>query len=245
MTVIQKLRHFYDAKGISASSFDCPHRRDCKAGNTTFKTAREAYVGRHYESICPRLVFLSLDPGSDRERRNAARGMKRLQKDVERWTREECPRKGHRHWTLMLAVELLRPFVPRANRDSAVEYIAHTNSAKCCQNKPHGAQADPRLFEYCIDFIPGELERLAPDVIVTQGDKARRVLESAYQDTGEAIPGRRKLRNTKLVQIAGQTVLWIHMYHPTQRQSFFKTYDWPKKERYSNLMLSFVRAYRK
>lgn len=245
MTVIQKLRHYYNWNGIAACHFTCANYKYCKDRNKSFKKAREAYVGRHYEKACPRLLFLSLDPASDKVRRNVGRSMKQLQKNLELWTKGKCRQKGHWHWTLMLAAEILRPFVPEVTRESAVEYLAHTNSAKCCQNKPHGAQADPRLFNYCREFIPGELERLAPDVIITQGDQAKRVLESAYQDTEEVIHVRRKPHNTKLVQIAGQTVLWIHTYHPTQRQSFFKKYDWPKRERYSKLVLSFVNDYRK
>jgi len=243
MTVIQKLRHYYNQNGIAANYFTCTHYANCRGKNKSFKKAREAYVGRYYENTCPRLLFLSLDPGSDGERRNASRGMKQLQKDIEKWT-PNAPKKGHWHWTLMLAVELLQSFIPGITRDSVVKYFAHTNSAKCCQNKRHGAEADSRLFKYCISFVPDELERLAPDVIITQGDKAKRVLQLAYQDTGEVIPGRRKSWNTKLVPISGQTVLWIHTYHPTQPQSFFKKYDWTRRGYYSNLVLSFVNEYR-
>jgi hypothetical protein len=248
MSVVQKLRHYYDKKGISAGKFDCPHYHECKTGYKSFVKAREAYVGRCYEMTRPRLMFLSLDPGKESKRKDE-RNMIALRKSLEKFQPEKN-KHPHWYWTLMLAIELLRPLKPfkeeigERNFQEVVNYIAHTNSAKCCQGKPDKAQADSILFKNCIEFIPGQLEILQRDVIVTQGDKAREVLEKNYEEIKDNIPGMRKMSETRIISPGDRKVLWIHTYHPTQRQSFFKRRNWPKRERYSRLIEGFLQAYR-
>ncbi len=246
MSVVHRLRHYYNRKSISVFNFNCPHYFECKAGHKSFAKAREAYIGRYYEETRPRLLFLSADPGSERKLKREHNMIA-----VRIFFQGFRPKKKDKHWywTLMLALELLRPFGlfregdEEESFEKVVRYIAHTNSGKCCQNKPGKAEADPILFRNCEGFILGELEILEPRVIVTQGAKAKKVLE-ACEETEETIPGRRRLSNTRIVRISDRRVLWIHTYHPAQKQYYFHKYDWPKREHYSGLIEGFLQAYR-
>lgn len=240
MSICQKLRWYYDRNKISARKFDCRHYNDCKSGHKSFVKAREAYVGQFYETTCPRLLFLSLDSGTAKKRADD-RTMSAVRKGTEKYV-PKANKNPHWYWTLEFAVELLKPFREDINFRNVVYCFAHTNSAKCCMNKEGRAQADSRLFKNCREFIAGELDILAPDVIVTQGDKAREGLAMAYEEIQKGIPGVRKTKEVKLISIAEQTVLWIHTYHPAQKQSYFKKRNWVKKERYSRLIESFLKC---
>jgi hypothetical protein len=242
MSLVQRLGKYYHKNGISALDFNCPHYYECKAEHRPFVKATEAMIGRYYEGTHPRLLFLSADPGAA-SRWKAERHMVALRTNFEGF-RPKGNKYPHWYFTLQFAVKLLRPFVKGIDDacfEEVVKYIAHTNSAKCCQNKPGRTQADDLLFKNCREFIPGELKILEPDVIVTQGDKAKEVLET-HEEVHEGIPGMRKPSRTKIVMIAGHKVLWIHTYHPAQKRSLFKRVNWPKAERYSRLLEGFLQS---
>jgi hypothetical protein len=64
MALIEELKRYYRANGISAADFRCKHCKACKGDSEDFSQAREAFVGREYErGTLPRLLFLSLDLG--------------------------------------------------------------------------------------------------------------------------------------------------------------------------------------
>ncbi len=247
MSVVQKLRHYYKANGISALHFDCPHYYECKAHHRRLVKATEAFVGKYYEAVNHKLLIVSADPGYASTRK-ASRHTLAMRRNCE--YRPSGNEETHWYWTLRLALEILKPFrvfredVNEDNFEKVVQYFAHTNSAKCCQNKRGRAQADDILFENCRKFILGEIEIMQPDLILTQGDKAKRVIEENYEDTGDIILGMRKMRETRIISVAGRRVLWINTYHPAQKRSYIKRFDWPKRERYVRLVQGFINSYK-
>ena len=128
----------------------------------------------------PRLLFLSLDSGSaDEEPEN------RTLEGVRKWN-VECDVEGltkNRHWyrTHELAQKLFAPFLPGISVADTRLFFAHVNSAKCCQNKPGMALADPTLFWNCRKFIPEELKILEPEIIVTQGGWAKEAIRKSFE----------------------------------------------------------------
>lgn len=216
MTIVQDVADFYAKKCISALHFNCVHLDKCKANSPKFTTAREAFIGRAYEHrspSVPRLLFISLDPGtSDADPRL------RTVEELRRSADNECHvLRGHfpkgRHWfeTHAIAIALLKQFDPQITLDNVHNFFVHTNSAKCCQDKEGNAAADWRLFDNCREFIPGELCALAPDVVVTQGNPAL----WAVQTTCKAdILGNLKAGGHGLLHLDGRIALWLHMYHP-------------------------------
>ncbi len=219
----QQLTNYYKSKGISAIGFNCPHFRSCsQTSPNTFTTAKEAFVSSGYvQHVLPRIVFLSLDSGSAEKDPH----LKTLE-SIRIWEEENenvlaLPRNKHWYRTHELAHIILRNFKPGLKIDEARHYFAHVNSAKCCMNNPQRAQANQILFDNCRGFIPGELEILDPDIIITQGKWARLALDGAFpkMTSSEFIP--ETIPEMKLVMINDHPVILIETFHP--RHTSFHT----------------------
>ena len=62
--MLAELRQYYEANGISALKFSCPHYENCSQDCPKFTKAKEAFVSTGYEDhTLPRVLFLSLDSG--------------------------------------------------------------------------------------------------------------------------------------------------------------------------------------
>ena len=218
MAILDDLQRYYANHGILATRFACPHKNACRGNSERFTGPKSAYVGECYENAhacgLPRLVFVSLDSGSAE-----ANPMKRLPEAVRHETISGCLGPKNRHWyrTHELGACIFNRILgtcmtPR----QAQPYFAHANSAKCCQNKPGRRQADRRLFENCRRYLPGELDLLRPDVIVTQGNPAKSGLASVV---GFSPP---KSRFTTRARLGEREVFWLHTYHPAAFGWFYR-----------------------
>lgn len=212
MGIFEDVKRYYKEQGISATEFRCVHHSDCRRDHHGFTEAREPLIGSEYESgKLPKLVFLSLDPGSsdsDPESRTA--------EALRLYEEEVCdvhalPKVMHWYRTHELAYNLLKQFDSSITLESVHLYFAHTNSAKCCLNNSGRAKADWRMFHNCRPYIAGELAALQPDVLVTQGDEAKSAIEASYQAD---VHGDLKDSGHAILQIGTRDVLWIHTYHP-------------------------------
>ena len=237
--MLESLTAFYEANGISPVDFRCPSHAACSARFPHFTEAKASFVGPRYEErTLPRLLFLSLDSGSGHQnpqRRTAqAVRMRELARNV-----AALPK--NRHWfrTHEMALELLRQFDAQLQVADTRLYFAHANSAKCCQNKSKRQAADSILFENCLRFIPGELRILNPDVVVTQGDRAKDAILKSFAvrrhvvRTVESDP-RFQLDahyETGLIELKPdlKTCLWLQTYHPNNFGRFNpqRTHCWP------------------
>ena len=237
--MLESLTAFYEANGISPVDFRCPWRAECSARSPDFTEAKASFVGpRYQERTLPRLLFLSLDSGSGHknpQRRTAqAVRMRELDRDV-----AALPK--NRHWfrTHEMALELLRQFDAQLQVADTRLYFAHVNSAKCCQNKSGRETADSTLFENCRRFIPGELRILNPDVIVTQGGRAKDAILKNFEvrrrdvRTVESDPRFRfdARYETGLIKLKpdSKTCLWLQTYLPNNFGRFNpqRTHCWP------------------
>jgi|GEM_PF-495262 len=222
--MLKELQSYYQAHGISAVGFRCKHHAECaRSSPGTFTTAKETFVSSGYEAhSLPRILFLSLDSGSaSHDPAEKTLASVRQQEEI------DCqvlalPRNKHWFRTHELAYTLLRSFSPGLRLEDAKRYFAHANSAKCCQNNPQRAQASEILFANCREYIPGEITILAPDVLITQGDHARRAVEGGFPtaDLARALPGWAEIpEEVQLLSIGGRAVIWIHTYHPRNPNS--------------------------
>ena len=193
---------------------------------------------RYEERVLPRLVFLSLDSGSGdpdpRGRTADAVRMRNLGYDV-----ATLPK--HKHWyrTHEMAFELLRQFELQLTVADTRLYFAHVNSAKCCLNKPGRGQADSTLFDNCRRFIPGELRILKPDIVVTQGGRAKDAILKSFvvrRHIVRTIESGDRFRldghyETGLIEVDPdtKTSLWLHTHHPSSFGHFNpqRTHCWP------------------
>lgn len=217
-SMLDALTTYYRDQGILSTHFTCPHKAVCEGDCPTFTGPKSAFVSTGYERRdLPRLLFLSLDSGGgsadDRERLPVA---VRRQEEVEYNPLSAQGRDKNHHWyrTHELAWYILRRFDSKIRLEDAKKYFAHANSAKCCMNNPRGAQADARLFTNCREYLPGELEVLAPDILVTQGDWAKWGVEAHYEATRRFDP------QASVIEMNGREVFWLHTYHPAHFGGF-------------------------
>ena len=236
--MLERLTAFYESHGISPVAFRCPYRSVCSAHSPHFTEAKASHVGPRYESRhLPRLLFLSLDPGSvdpDPQQRTAeAVRCQNLATDV-----EALPKNKHWYRTHEMAFELLRQFKADLTVPDTRLYFAHVNSAKCCQNKPQKEQADWTLFDNCRDFISEELRLLSPDIVVTQGDPAKAAILKSFtvlQHDERTLDGACYVYDahyeTGFIELGPGTnkTLWLQTYHPNSFGLFYpqRTHCWP------------------
>jgi hypothetical protein len=239
LPISKRLETYYVEHAISPANFRCSSRPWCSAGSPDFAEAKATFVGPRYEEgRLPRLLFLSLNPGRARRhwRHRTIGAVLRSELATDLAT---LPKNRHWYRTHQLAHALLRQFRPTLLLEEARLYFAHVNSAKCTPNKPGSANTDPRLFEKCRRFIPGELGILRPEIIVTQGNWAREAILGSPEVREHVVqrvdaPGYKHDAHyeTALVKVEPGTdpCLWLHTYHPREFGRFNpqRVHSWPR-----------------
>jgi uracil DNA glycosylase superfamily protein len=197
MSVSQRVADYYKEKHIlpaEFAKFRCRHKCDCKdhvevADGFKFISGRLPAISSGYEKPpsderhqLPRLLVLSLDWGKDEGSKPSDRGLRSPgSTQGRRLTQAREERE--------IAARLLRPFYkklfPQANLDwkEVHHFYARTNSIKCCANQVDKQQAAERLFHNCREYLRPELELLIPDILVTQGKQAAKVVEVQFGET--------------------------------------------------------------
>lgn len=235
--MLEQLETYYRSEGILATNFVCPHETECRGVSEIFTGPKSAFVGSGYErGDLPRLLFLSLDAGwastTAEDRLPTA-----VRDELEHEYGNRLPKKRHLHWyrTYELAWYILRQFDPALKMEQVNQYFAHANSAKCCQNKPDGSQADAKLFNNCRGYLAGELQVLRPHVVVTQGNWAKRGMNPIVE-VHERID-----KFACIARFDGRALFWLHTYHPRAFGYFYAQRDGCKGwERYSNEIKDFM-----
>ena len=208
--MLKQLGHFYRMQGIFATHFTCRSRPACSKGcNDTFDGPKSAAVSTGYQDgDLPRLLFVSqdrcpevLDP---EERLPSA-----VRVGMENVNVCGLPRNQHWYLTHELAWYVLKCFDKDLTLERVKHYFAHTNAAKCCQNKRDKSPADWWLFENCRPYLDGEIRVLRPDIIVTQGQRAKDGLRPIV-DIQERID-----EFACIVHFNGRRLFWLHTYHPS------------------------------
>jgi hypothetical protein len=170
----KELREYYDFNriGVHPQSpiFGCRYFDDCqKATQRKLRPGAEAHVGKKYGDPV-RLLVISLDTGG---------GGNRLQGEhlLERCELIESIKKvkanPHMRGTISLLENLIRPAVQDFN---LLQHFAMINAAKCAGYDDDKSMVPALLYQKCREFALGEISILDPQVIVTQGVKARDVL---------------------------------------------------------------------
>jgi hypothetical protein len=215
-----RLDSLYEGFGIHPSDFRCGHYAQCSDGIEGFTPARMPSVGTRYlDEATPRIAVLSLDSGSGEKDED-----KRL---VRIQTKEDGLRHRNKHWYLTheMVSSLLSSF-GEFTPEEAAEHFIHLNSVKCSANLPGRKQAPWHMFMNCRWYLPDEVRAVAPEVILTQGDKARNALWGAF-------PAVRVLSHecsheshrcwARIIRIDGiGEVLLLHTYHPNQRGGLYR-----------------------
>ena len=214
---------------------DCPRKQLCDSGQHNFsKKPKMPYIGKDYGNNpqIPNLLFVSLDSGEERENYHT---IEEIRNDVETYPPRKNPGKGKvKHWyqTFDIATLFLDKYLDESVKQG-VSYVdssvAHTNSAKCTQNKDNKKQADEYVFNNCRGFVVEEIPLFNADIIITQGIPARKCLDAYIASESIVLETKHNGKDVKLPiyirEINTKRILHIPMYHP----SYFKGY-WGQKQ---------------
>ena len=236
-SLVEKLTDYYEEKKILSTNFDCPHFARCRQGMrltpedartekdalNTFTQAKSALVGKHYEHTTPRLLFVSLDPGSAIHITHSfasprSRTPEALQHHP-KFELEVLRKKRKTHWihtnTMAYVIYSICGIRPYKITDTS-DYFSHVNAFKCSVNKPGRSKASSWLFNNCRWYLRGEIDVLSPDVIITQGKEAMEGIELAFQISGK----RGECQTINLSN--GKRALWLPTHHPARKDNSFK-----------------------
>ncbi|MDH5632688.1 MAG: hypothetical protein OEZ10_06785 [Gammaproteobacteria bacterium] len=241
--MIEELTNYYRQNGILSTGFTCHHKNRCQGDCDSFTGPKSAFVSSGYEAhTLPRLLFLSLDSGSgDKADETRLPLSVRQQEEV---NRNVLKLHKHKHWyrTHELAWYILAKFNSELQIQDAKSFFAHANSAKCCMNKKQRRKADAILFKNCRGYLGGELEILSPDILITQGNDAKKAIKLLKESTTHTID-----EFASIIKLNGKHIFWLHTYHPNNWGAFNKQREFDKTNkvslgwvRYSDLMYEFV-----
>ena len=190
-SMLDKLDRYYHEQGIPVLGFNCKHRDACSAVCAPGKmvASPEPYVGPIYEEgavgVVPRLLFVSSDTNDPRWFQGHPEWV--TLKANRHFELKDRQKKKPPHWrqTHALAHALLAPYVRnRLNKDVSVndvsDYFSHTRSTRCKDSSIGRREGNYLMAANCRGFLKGELGILRPDIIVTQGTRARNALAGVY-----------------------------------------------------------------
>ena len=216
--MLNRLKQFYAQNGICAENFDCPCQNRCRAAVAKseghFTSARELGIGERYLDGRPKIIVVSLDPGSD----DSQPDDRQLRYANEPTSDKDLGRKT-RHW--YRTHEGVATMIKAVTHNSitvsqAALWFAHTSVVRCCANLPNRHQAPRELFRNCRSYLEQEIRILAPDIIWSQGQRtfdAMSWLAGCLDPRGklsaltpEEVGCVRYLRNSRV---------WVHTKHPT------------------------------
>ena len=253
-SMLDALTTYYRDQGILSTHFTCGFkgrenngcgvcacgRAPCRSDDCTSSTGPSAsFVSTGYEAgSLPRLLILSLDRGTateppERRRPQAAREIEDHSHEILDLGRKRNGKTNHWFRTHELAWYVLRRFDPGMELGEVRRHIALANAAKCCQNKKGGSMAEHALFENCKNYLSEELKILAPEILITQGDKAKWSVDSILRDgvsahsvtwatpDDGASDWMREFASRSFVQVVRglceNEVFWLRTHHPTSR----------------------------
>lgn len=211
----------------------CPKKSLCSRGDCGFsEKPKMPYIGSEYGNHrnIPNLLFISLDSGTEYTNLHS---IEEIRKEVEEHppTTTSGRDKG-KHWyqTFDLANLILSQYLNESQKKYIHKYVAHTNSAKCTQNKKNNKQADGHIFENCRDFfVIKEIPLFHAQIIITQGKYAEKCLHDYQTLQTEVLKTTHKNKSIEFpIYIREQNnhkILHIPMYHP----SYYKGY-WGQKQ---------------
>lgn len=221
--MIRELAKYYEEKGILSTKFNCPLLSECSCGNPrNLIKSKSAYIGKYYEDHkLPRILFLSLDMGSDKdfetEEKRTPEGVRKIEEN-RHWT--SLPPLLHWFETHYFAQKIAQTLGFNFQVNEINHIFAHTNSAKCCENKESNDMSSKTLYKNCKQFIKGELEILDPEILVAQGGEAEKALDYVLLDESRN-PDFSKISQIHerigVCQINGHPVLVLRTIYPSWR----------------------------
>jgi hypothetical protein len=173
-------------------------------------------MGVLYRSERPRILVVSLDPGStvyQNTGKPSPAGKPLKVREVAASDDELRHRQYHwfrTHDGVAAVVTGATGHVISPNEASL--WFAHTSVVRCCANLKHRRMAPETLYWNCQRYLEDEIGVLAPDVIWSQGDGAWRAMSwiaPNLEDAGMEAGGIASAR------CAWGRTAWVHTLHPS------------------------------
>lgn len=177
-TVVTRLKAFYDLERISPRGFACSHQEFCTqaAQPGSLRHGAEPYVGSRYGSLL-KIVVIDLC-------RETAPAESESQHAFSESMNEELAN-PHLKGTLRLLRKLM---AKELGDESPLGYFAQIHAAKCSRLEATGTLPD-ELFGKCRGFCKAELNILEPNLIITHGEPAQRVLDEDFPEREVDVEG--------------------------------------------------------
>lgn len=231
MPLEKELSTFYETNGIAVKAFRCEKYEQCKriVNNALLDKGSEAHLGRFYGTPF-RVAVVTLDRGKGsqtiRERTNSIENL--------------IPTNPH----MIGTQDVLRAIFYKDNiRYDVFKHFAMTNSAKCCYKKDGMEMLPEACYDECAGFSLGEIQILAPDLLVTQGDYSKKGISgkmekldlSFIEQLVEKIYSRNynvdknllidsAIKYIGYVYINGKKTVHLHMIHPSAYKGPWQKY---------------------
>ncbi len=225
-TMLDRLDRYYREQGISPIGFKCPSFEKCSSVCATgqMATAEAPYVGPEYEEgRLPRLLFVSSDTCDAWYKDHPELvTLERIRQLTLSKGLDNRPPNTHWYKTFDLARFLMSPFAEnRLGRtlglNDVVGFFAHTRSVRCKDGSIGTREGSNLMAINCSRFLKGEVEIMQPDIIVTQGARARNALAGAFPVIRhDAMPGNPRHRAFyEIIQITdSHAAIKIVAWHP-------------------------------
>ncbi len=237
----KRLSNYYLEKQIHPEHFNCPNQSTCRqfANQGNMTETKMSMVGSKYGEKYPKIVVVSLDPPSGKNKKNENKRWEfiipnqRTTEFVSTTHEKDDYTSDHenQHWAMTQIIVkdllLLWGYEPQANVATVLQsyvgvpienvsaYFAHVNVAKCSMNNSGQRQAAKIVQKICSNaFLHGELILLEPDILITQGDMTNRLLGNMLVGS-EILTS--DLPRTEQIYLKKKQVFWMSMHHPTQQ----------------------------
>ena len=230
---VDSLRTLYDCRKIGVSreriTFDCDHFACCskaaKDKGRCLTKGAEAHVGEKYGKPI-RLVVISLDTGGDPDEEYGEALLER--REAIQAVTYDC---ANRH--MKGTIETLGHLYGRDKSESdLLKRFAMTNSAKCSGKDKSKTSVPYKLYKNCKKHGLAELKELNPQLIVTQGAKARDLLDCRDIDEEEIqkrVPsltwGDAEKKHLKYWKNGTQLVPVLQCPHPSARFGLWRRFE--------------------
>ncbi len=219
--MIEELTKYYFDMGLLSTNFHCPYFDQCAHGYSGLITGKSAYIGKEYERhSLPRILFVSLDPGSDSDfetpEMRTPQGVRRIEEN-RNWEKFN----PLLHWsaTHRFGLKIAQVFEPQLTSKDANHIFAHTNSAKCCAKKDSHDMSGNVLYRNCRNFLHDEIGLLDPDILIAQGSKAHEAISLLFTDLSsqEEFKAFKSIHDRVFVYQVNHPVLYIQSVYPSWR----------------------------
>lgn len=214
------LAELYDCREIAVDNFACGHLKSCRAAararGRSLSLGSEAHVGEEYGTPI-RLVVISLDTGGRGARTWRGENLDERRDTVQSVTWSET--NPHMKGTL----EILKALYGEEREDGEVlRRFTMISSAKCAGRDNDMSTVPKKVHDNCRKHGLAELAVLDPQLIVTQGARARDLLDTQEIEDGEI---QEHVPTSRLMWGDTDAGLWIC----TQAQEYLRYWDGEKQ----------------